>query len=130
MTSNGMEKNLLKSSWLFIPLILMIGWLSLSLIEVRKDAGLAKKEVEGLESRIADLKNNNKSIQVYMDGFENPAFLEREAREKLNYKAVGEEVVFVYKDNKGDIVASASEGYGNESFFKKIFDLIAGLVQW
>ena len=57
-------------------------------------------EVKSLEQRIAETEKSNSEIAKLLDYFKSDNYLEREARERLNYKKPGEEVVFVFRDKE------------------------------
>ncbi len=59
---------------------------------------MADREVKNVESKIKEVQNDTDYLNKFLDYFKTPAFLEREARLKLNYKSQGEEAVFIYKD--------------------------------
>ena len=86
-----------------------------------------KKEEANIESKIAGIKRDNASIEKYIKNFENPEFLEKEARLRLNYKALGEEVVFVYRDANPQ-KASASEDTSSKNLpnYKKLWHWLTG----
>ena len=73
-------------------------WLILSSINLTSQRDMADKEVKNVESKIKEVQNDTDYLNKFLDYFKTPAFLEREARLKLNYKSQGEEVVFIYKD--------------------------------
>jgi len=73
-------------------------WLTLSSINLTSQRGMTDKEVKNVESKIKEVQNDTDYLNKFLDYFKTPAFLEREARLKLNYKSQGEEVVFIYKD--------------------------------
>ena len=56
------------------------------------------KEVGNVEAKINEVQKDTDYLNKFLAYFKTPAFLEKEARLKLNYKAQGEEVVFIYKD--------------------------------
>lgn len=72
-------------------------------------SSLANKEAKIFENKINNLETVNKSIEERLKHFEYPSFLEKEARLKLNYKSVGEKVVFVYPDTSK--ISSESGGF-------------------
>ncbi len=51
-----------------------------------------------MEAKIKEVQEDTDYLNKFLDYFKTPAFLEKEARLKLNYKDPGEEVVFIYKD--------------------------------
>jgi cell division protein FtsB len=111
--------NVFKSKWLSVVVVVLIGWLFMSLFEVRDEARIVNEEVEVLKGRIAKLQEDNIVLERDLDDLDNPGFLEREVREQLNYKVVGEEVAFVYKDKEGDVIASGSKDNISEPFYKR-----------
>src|SRR3989344_6096212 len=56
------------------------------------------------------IKRDNASLEGYIKNFKNPEFLEKEARLRLNYKASGEEVVFVHRDINSQKASSSGTG--------------------
>ncbi|OGN05753.1 MAG: hypothetical protein A2746_02175 [Candidatus Yanofskybacteria bacterium RIFCSPHIGHO2_01_FULL_44_22] len=99
--------NVFNSKIFFAVMIVAIGWLGLSFIGLRRERDVIKDEVAGLEAKINDAGQTNEELGKFIANFENPLFLEREAREKLNYKSEGEEVIFVHK-SEGVKTASMS----------------------
>jgi len=89
----------MKSKWLAVIIIAGIGWFGLSLIRVGVQKGMVIKEVRGLEAKIQNLEKDNSNLKKFVEYVKNPWFVEKEARLKLNFKAPGEEVVFVYPDS-------------------------------
>jgi cell division protein FtsB len=66
--------------------------------QVRAQRAQIAIEAGDLESRVKDLERNNQFLASSSAYFSSDAYLERQARMKLNYKLPGEEVAFVYKD--------------------------------
>lgn len=62
-----------------------------------------------MESRVADLERNNQFLASSSAYFGSDAYLERQARLKLNYKLPDEQVAFVYKDTSEKKLAPAEE---------------------
>jgi cell division protein FtsB len=57
-------------------------------IQIQREVALLDQEVRGLDKEIAEMENLN-------EYFRSNAFQERMAREKMNYRAPGEEVVLI-----------------------------------
>jgi hypothetical protein len=57
-------------------------------IQIQREVALLDQEVRGLDKEIAEMENLNQY-------FRSDAFQERMAREKMNYRAPGEEVVLI-----------------------------------
>ena len=94
--------------------MLAIGWLSLSFIKIKLHDDIVNKEVLELEEKIGNLEHGNIVLEKFLSYMTNPLFLERQARIKLNYKAPGEEVVFVYTDDSASI-GSSSQDFTDEN---------------
>ncbi|MDP3697872.1 MAG: septum formation initiator family protein [Candidatus Taylorbacteria bacterium] len=113
---------LLKSKWFTFLIIAVLGWLSLSFIRIKMQSSLVNKEAKILEDKINNLETANNSIEAYLKHLDQPSFLEREARLKLNYKIEGEGVAFVYPDTKK--ISSKSE-----DFFER-FSRLPNYTKW
>ena len=99
----------LNSKILTALLSILSVWILFSVIssEVEKDE--VKKEETAIEAKISDMKRNNALLEQHINNFENPDFLEKEARLRLNYKVSGEEVVFVHRDLNSQKASSSEE---------------------
>lgn len=98
----------IRSKLVMILLILAVGWFSISFIKIKLYDNLVNMEVGGLEEKIGDLEKSNSLLEKFISYMSNASFLERQARIKLNYKALDEEVVFIYIDSSNR--ASSSLG--------------------
>lgn len=98
----------LNSKILTVPLLILSVWMLFSVISVEIEKDQTKKEEKSVEAKISGVKKDNELLEKQIENFKNPEFLEKEARIRLNYKAAGEEVVFVYKDS--DISTASSSG--------------------
>lgn len=114
--------NLLNSKILTILLSTFSIWILFSVISVVVEKGGVKKEEAVIESKIDDIKQDNELLERYVKNFENPDFIEKEARLRLNYKKQGEKVIFVYQDLTSD-AASSSDKFllKNLSDYKKLW---------
>src|SRR3989344_3097801 len=77
---------------------IVVLWLILSSINLKSQRTMVGKEVGNVEAKINEVQKDTDYLNKFLAYFKTPAFLEKEARLKLNYKAQGEEVVFIYKD--------------------------------
>ena len=82
-----------------VVLILLIFWLGNSLVNLSSQRSQIDKDIKAREDKISEAEKNSKSLTQFLKNIENPAFLEREARTKYNYKKSDEQLVFVYPDN-------------------------------
>jgi len=86
-----------------VALVLIIGWLSLSLVKIKLQNDIVNKEVVDLESKIENLEDSNSSLDKLIAYLKHPFFLDKEVRLKLNYKSPDEEVAFIYPDTSAKI---------------------------
>lgn len=101
--------NFFKSKWLLLIIIPAVGWLVLSTIKINLQKNIVNKELETLETKISNLEESNSLLEKTISFLSHSSFLEIEARSKLNYKAPGEEVVFVYPDDSAVQVSSSGD---------------------
>lgn len=78
--------------------VVIIGFFLLLLIKLKPSLEKASQEVNNLDQKIAEAEQGLSELQKLSDYFKSTAYLEREARLKLNYKKPGESAVFVYKN--------------------------------
>ena len=87
------------NSKIFTALVSIITlWFIVSSINLNSQRVLVDKGVKGVEAKIKEVQADADYLNKFLAYFQTSAFLEKEARLKLNYKAQGEEVVFIYKD--------------------------------
>src|SRR3989344_1542622 len=101
--------NIINSKILTVPLLFLSVWILFSVISVEMKKDEIKKEEANIESKMTSIKRDNASLEKYIKNFENPEFLEKEARLRLNYKASGEEVAFVHRDTNSQKSSSSEE---------------------
>ena len=70
----------------------------LLIIKLKPSLETVSQEVNNLDQKITEAERDLSESQKLSDYFKSAAYLEREARLKLNYKKPGESVVFVYKN--------------------------------
>ena len=95
----------------------LVLWLTLSSVNLNSQRNIVDKDVKNIEAKIKEVQKDTDYLNKFLAYFETPAFLEKEARLKLNYKAQGEEVVFIYKDKNAKKV---SESVSFEELLKKL----------
>lgn len=98
---------ILNSRLLSVFLLFLIFWLGNGLVNLSKQIKMIEKEIGSNETKISEAKENTDELNKFLKNFENPAFLEREARLRFNYKIQDEQAAFIYRDT-GDEVASQS----------------------
>jgi len=92
-----MLKGVLQSKWFTPVAIAVIGLVSISLIKTVPLVGTAVREAANINQKIENLKASNKEAEGLGDYLKSNAYLERQARLKLNYKKPDENVFFVYQ---------------------------------
>ncbi|HEY4474484.1 MAG TPA: septum formation initiator family protein [Candidatus Paceibacterota bacterium] len=98
---------------------IVVVWLVLSSIDLNTQKERVNKEVKNVETKIKEVQKDTDYLNKFLAYFQTPAFLEKEARLRLNYKAQGEEVVFIYKDKSSDI-NKESESISFEELLSKM----------
>lgn len=91
---------ILNSRFFSVFLLFLIFWLGNGLVKLNDRKIIVEQEIKTNENKVAEAQQNTDEIAEFITNFENPAFLEREARMKLNYKSVDEEVAFIYRDTE------------------------------
>lgn len=122
MDSVKINFNFFRSKWFLAIAIPVIGGLIFAFIKIKAHENLVNKEVRELEKRVSEFEKNNSLLEKIISQMTHPSFLEKEARLKLNYKASGEEVVFVYPDE--NIKTS-----GHDDFSKRLAQM-PNFVKW
>jgi len=80
--------------------VVVATWLGLLAFGTWRAQQTADRQVRELEAKISDVQRENNKLESVRGQYQNPAYLEKQARAKLNYKAPDETVVFVYPDDK------------------------------
>lgn len=86
----------LKSKFASVGLLILVAGLFLAMFNIRDQKLEMEEESRDWEGKISSLRQENEYLQKFGDYFKSFAFLEKEARKRLNFKAPGEQVVFVY----------------------------------
>ena len=106
--------NLLNSKILTVPLAFLSVWILFSVISVEIEKDEVKKEEANIESKIINVERDNASLERFIKNFDNPEFLEKEARLRFNYKALGEEAVFVHRDVNSQKASSSQDASSDD----------------
>jgi len=101
--------NFLNSKILTVLLSALSVWILFSVVSAEIEKREIKKEEASIESKMTDIKRDNESLENHIKDFENPEFLKKEARLRFNYKALGEEVVFIHRDTNSQKASSSQE---------------------
>jgi len=88
--------SILRSKYFSIAAVLLVGWLVLSVINVASHTNTLEEKESDLRNKSVKIEGDNEVLVREIEHAQNPSFLEKEARVKLNLKAPDEEVLFVY----------------------------------
>ncbi len=123
-----MLRRILQSKWLTGALALVVSLVALSVLRIWPLVVTINKETMNLQQKIDEANRNLAELEKSKEYFKNPAYLERQARIKLNFKKPDEKVVFVYKnpynqspDELAQTLADRSRG-----FWQKLWDYLLG----
>lgn len=92
-----MFKQILQSRWFTFGMIIVVGFLALSVVKILPAVVAVNKEAKNLEQKINETNRNFAELERSKEYLKSPAYLERQARIKLNFKKPDEKVVFVYQ---------------------------------
>jgi cell division protein FtsL len=88
-------KKILASRITLFFLLLAFIWLIVNVVNVYYRKYKINKEIEDLKAQIASADKSNQQISEMIDYLGSSSYLEKQAREKLNMKKPGEEVVII-----------------------------------
>lgn len=99
------KENLLKSFFLNQITLTLLGLLVIFLISFPLARKVSKqykvnKEIEELKAEIAEVESKNSDLKKLLAYLDSDQFIEEQAKEKLNYKKEGEEVVVIKKQGE------------------------------
>lgn len=120
-------KNLLISIILFFVFFaIMVSLISANIrikqrrAEIASKTEIIKKEIETLEKITEELENN-------IEGLGDDYYLEKVAREKLGLKLEGEEVIYITREDRGELEEEKGTGENkeikNKGWIEKIKDI-------
>lgn len=113
-----MFNNILRSKWFTVAAFAALIFIAVSFLKIGPALVAVNKESNSLDKKIADVKKTASDIERLGGYFKSEAYLERQARLKLNYKKPDEKVVYVYP--KPDALVkpnSAAEAKKENNFF-------------
>lgn len=116
------------AKWTVLVLLAVAGWLGVSALKVSVQREQADKEVTNLEARITALEKENERLARLTSTSYSDAFLEKEARLKLNYKAPDEQVFFIYRDTD-ERKAPVQKEPESVSTYESIWNWVRGLFR-
>jgi len=112
--------NILRRKTVIIGLVLILAWLGNGLYDLHARRATTIVQLSDIESKVKDTEDEQAFLASASAYFSSDAYLERQARLKLNYKLPDEEVAFVYRDTSEKAV----------SIEEALKDRIARLPNW
>ena len=97
-----MFSKILQSRWFTAVAVVLIGFFLISLIKIQPALTTTQKELNNLNKKIAEAERSASELERLKDYLQSDAYLERQARLKLNYKKQDENVVYVYTRENGN----------------------------
>ena len=98
MAQSGFKKIFASRIFLFALLLIFI-WFGIKAVRMVSQKQELEKEISNLKSEIEKLDKSSREFSQLMDYLKDPNYLEKEAKEKLNLKKQGENVVLVPEVN-------------------------------
>jgi cell division protein FtsB len=119
----------LASRWLTLLLAVLSGWMLYQGARIMVRVHQAGQELARLQERADELDRDIARLQEHLARTDEPAWLEYQARLRLNYRYPDEKAVVVYKkENSGTIspVASAGEEQETVPFWRRWWNRVWG----
>lgn len=115
----SVKKFLTSQAFLFILIVAAI-WIALVCVKITNKNHQIKEEIISIKKRIEQLKKDNQILAEQIDLFNDPSFIEKEAKRRLNLRKEGEEVVILpeAKTFENQTTTMANNLEGQESFFE------------
>lgn len=107
-------KKLLRHPATILIVIFLLGWLGIQFWEVAQKAYVLYEERKKLELELASLQKRKAEFEEGLSRFQSDAYLEREAKRRLNLKKSGEQVIIIIPEEKNEPAATIP------SFWKRI----------
>jgi len=108
-------KRVLKSKIFLFAALLAVIWMGLVSIRAYYKKNQLDQEIASLKDQIGKLNKQDQGLSQLIQSFNNTDFLAKEAKDKLNLKAEGENVVMVQEAAIGQDISSASATSSNQT---------------
>ncbi len=109
-------------------MVFLIVLLGLGVFKILPSVVSFNRESANLKQKIDEANNSMAEAEKSKEYLQNPNYLERQARLRLNYKKPDEKVVFIYQSHynqNSEINSNKSQG-----LFEILKNWFAGFVQW
>lgn len=100
----------LRSRWVALFGVLVMAWVLFQFIGVFQSAYDLEREFSAAAAKKSSLEKRNQELIQLLQKFDNPEFLEREAKDRLNLKNPGEEVAIIVPEQQATSSAQAEKG--------------------
>lgn len=102
--------NLLQSKWFMMISLTILILLGISVYKKQPMLNLVQQEEKYADEKIEELRYQKEKLEEGKTYFQSGAYIEQQARIKLNYQKPGEHVVYVYHQSpvKTEVSPSAS----------------------
>lgn len=127
-----MVKKILQSKWFTPVIVIALGFIALSVLEILPSAITIQKEVWSFRQKIAETQSKIAELEKNKEFMTTDVYLERQARQKLNYKMPDEKVVYIYRNtyNQGQESIGLLKSNGNKdesaNLWQKIINWVKG----
>ncbi|MBI2062782.1 MAG: septum formation initiator family protein [Candidatus Yanofskybacteria bacterium] len=120
-----MFRYILQSRWFSGVILLIIVFFLFSIIKFEPSLVAVNRELSNINKKIDEAEKVGLELKKLGDYLKSDAYLERQARLKLNYKKPDEKVVFVYQNPKTNMQSNdAQAGSISDLFF------LTNLKEW
>jgi len=108
---------LLQSKIFAVLALLAIAGLAWSLLRLWPRKIIVENRLKNLEQKIAETEQSNSALARLLDYFKSPAYLEREAKLKLNVRKPDENVVFMYRPDADIEISAMGHSFNKQDNF-------------
>src|SRR3989339_864460 len=106
-------RNIFTSKVFLFILIIATIWVVLICLKITNKRYQMAKEIANIQQQISQLKKENQDLTIAIESFNNPSFLEKEAKRRLNLRKEGEEVVILPKNEFSNIQTTTQANLEN-----------------
>jgi len=110
MAQSGLKKIFSSRIFLFALLLILV-WFGIKAVKMVSQKQELEREIDNLKGEIQKLDKSSREFSQMMEYLKDPNYLEKEAKEKLNLKKEGENVVLVPEAN---IAGAVTDSLGNQ----------------
>lgn len=122
MHADFSTKKFLRNPVTVLIALFLFGWLGVQFFGVAKKALVLREERKRLEMELASLQKRKAELEAGLSRFQSDAYVEREAKRRLNLKKPGEQAVIIVPEESKK-PATTSPGFwqriSTELFFWK-----------